>query len=335
MKKSTYIKIIASVLILGILLYFLSFLDIYSTLKSMNLKYLPWIFFFAFAHFLIGAWNVKVIVSPFAKIPYWRVFRYHTLTWAAGTFVPGRIGEFGLVYFLKDHGILFGEGTAITVLDRLVTLLTLGIFSVAGLFVFLAPTQAISYFLTLVIILGMIFFIVFSKIGRKIIARLLGGFAINFRGFSRTLLSLITKRWKIVLLNFILTFIKWILMTLLVYVLLLSFGVKANFFFVFLANVTTMIISLVPITINGIGLKESAAVLLYSKIGIDPGITLSVYLLTLVLAYAQSIFFIAVFTDKKTKRKLMPNLGSLRPKRKKQAAVEKGTKNAKGLLRKL
>ena len=137
---------------------------------------------------------------------------------------------------------------------------------------------------------------------------ILRGYAKNFTGFSRTLFYFFRKKKLILFANVIITVLKWVLMTLLVFVLLLAFDIKINFLLVFLANVTTMIISLIPITINGIGLKESAAVLLYFRIGVPATITLSVYLITLVISYIQSILFFSLYFDKETRKNILPKI---------------------------
>src|SRR3989344_1256791 len=282
-KKSIILKVIISLSILALLLYFVGFQKIWGTLKNIDLRFIPLIIALSFVHFLFGTLNLKLLTMPIVDIPFSKLFKYHTTSWAAGTLIPGRLGEFGLVYLLRDEGVMIGEGTAITVLDRMITIFTLGIVSMLGLFLFLTPLQAFSYFITLVFALCILSYFIFSKGGRGLIVKLLKGYAKSFTGFSRTLTYFFRKHRLIIFANLVITFIKWILMTLLVFVLLLAFGVKANFFLVFIANVTTMIISLIPITINCIGLKESAAVLLYFRIGVPATVTLSVYLITLVL----------------------------------------------------
>tara|TARA_Y100000310_G_C20583242_1_gene764061 strand:+ start:63 stop:1052 length:990 start_codon:yes stop_codon:yes gene_type:complete len=307
-RKATIFKAIVGVSILFFLLYFVGFQKIWDTLKNINLAFIPLIIILSFAQFFLGTLNIKLLTNPLVNIPFSKLFKYHTITWAAGTFIPGRIGEFGLVYFLREDGVMIGEGTAITVLDRLITIFTLGVFSTLGLFLLLTPFQAFSYLITLVLGLGVLSYIIFSKTGRRFMAKILRGYAKNFTGFSRTLFYYFRKQKKILVANLIITMGKWVLMTLLVFVLLLAFDVKANLFLVFLANVTTMIISLIPVTINGIGLKESAAILLYFRIGIPATVTLSVYLITLVIGYIQSILFLWIYFDKETRKTIIPKL---------------------------
>lgn len=308
MKKSTVIKIILSVTVLFVLLYIVGFKEVWNTFSSMKLKYLPLIIVLSFLHFFIGTYNIKILTDPLHKISYKKLFKYHVLSWAAGTFIPGRLGEFGLVYLLREEGIMIGEGTAITMIDRLITIFTLGIFSMLGLFLFLTPWQALSYIITIAIGLAVISYIIFSDRGRRLLIKLLRGYAKNFTGFSRTLYFFFKKQKTVLIINIILTFLKWILMTALVYLLFVSFGITGNFILIFLANVTTMIISLVPITINGLGVKESAAYFLYPLVNVPSSIAVSTYLVTAVLAYLQSILFLVVFLDDETKRRVLPKI---------------------------
>tara|TARA_Y100000310_G_scaffold326617_1_gene391757 strand:- start:199 stop:1182 length:984 start_codon:yes stop_codon:yes gene_type:complete len=311
MKKGFIIKLILTVGIFAVLLSFVGIDKLVTTMKRLNLNYIPLILLLSFLHFFIGTLNLKILISPLSNIPYKTLFKYHALSWAVGTFVPGRLGEFGLVYFLQDHHISIGEGTAITTIDKLITVLTLGLLSMYGLFFFLDPVQASSYLVTLFVGIGAVLFLIFTNLGRSIIIRLMRGFSANFKGFSRTLFYYLREERFILGLNFVLTVIKWLVMTVLIFVLLLAFDVHISFWLVFLANVSTMIISQIPITINGIGLKESVATVLYFRIGVPTFITLSVYIITLIITYLQSTLFISIYTDKPMRTKLLKDTKSL------------------------
>jgi len=53
------------------------------------------------------------------------------------------------------------------------------------------------------------------------------------------------------------------------------------------------IISLIPITINGIGLRETAAVYLYSLLGAKPEVVISAYLVMTVITYVFAIIILS------------------------------------------
>ena len=86
---------------------------------------------------IIGAVNLKILLSPLSKnISFYKIFYYSVLSWAVGLFVPGKIGEFSFVPLLKNEGVRVGHGSAIFILDKLITLVVLSIFSLIGIYLF-------------------------------------------------------------------------------------------------------------------------------------------------------------------------------------------------------
>ena len=53
-----------------------------------------------------------------------------------------------------------------------------------------------------------------------------------------------------------------------------------------------IIISLIPISISGLGVRESAAVYIYSLLNIETSITLTVYIIALLITYLTGAFIL-------------------------------------------
>ena len=55
---------------------------------------------------------------------------------------------------------------------------------------------------------------------------------------------------------------------------------------IFLVNSMLTIISLIPISISGLGVRESAAVVIYSFLNIDSTIVMSTHLIPVIISYS-------------------------------------------------
>src|SRR3989344_4910157 len=117
MKKLNFLlKLFVGVLILSFLLFKFGFKNILSAIISINPIFIVLIF----------------IILTISKL-----FYYGSLSWAVGMFVPAKLGEFSIIPLLKKHDIEIGTGTSISVLDKLVTFITLSIISIIGFLLFL------------------------------------------------------------------------------------------------------------------------------------------------------------------------------------------------------
>ena len=89
-----------------------------------------------------------------------------------------------------------------------------------------------------------------------------------------------------IMLNAVITFLKWMINAAIVSLIVYLFGFNISFITVLLINSVVTAISLVPITASGLGVKESAAVFLFNSVGVPGEIAASIYLFFLILRYA-------------------------------------------------
>ena len=282
------LKWIFGLFVLIFLFYKVGIKNVYKTLLMLNpFLFLIIILMYALL-FVIGAVNVKILVDCTKKLNFLKIIRYYLLSWSIGLFVPGRIGEFSIIYFLKRDDVSIGEGTTISVLDKLTTIITVSFLAITGFFIlpFFTRYEAIRLVFILVLVLfSLIFFIVTEK-GRDIIKKyVLRRYSGKFAGFSKTFFHYIKNERLAILLNFVLTFIKWMIASFITYILFLSLGANLSFFYIVFIDAVVIIISLIPLTMSGLGVKEFAAVFLYQQIGAPAQITLSVYLVSTFLNY--------------------------------------------------
>jgi len=295
MKKLNFLlKLFVGVLILSFLLFKFGFKNILSDIISINPIFIVLIFIILTISLILNGLNLKILIHPFNKrLTISKLFYYGSLSWAVGMFVPAKLGEFSIIPLLKKHDIEIGTGTSISVLDKLVTFITLSIISIIGFLFFLPLKETMILISAILVLLSIFIFLFISEIGRRLIKRfILKKFAVNFKGFSKTMFYFFKKQKSLLLLNFIITFLKWFMTSFMVYIIFLAYKQNISILSVFLINSMLMVISLIPISISGLGIRESVSVVLFNYLNINPEITLSSYILILIVTYITALIIL-------------------------------------------
>ncbi|TAL55426.1 MAG: hypothetical protein EPN86_03340, partial [Nanoarchaeota archaeon] len=73
------------------------------------------------------------------------------------------------------------------------------------------------------------------------------------------------------------------------YYILRLLGQNISLFWVAIIYSTTIIISLIPISLSGLGVKEGAAYLMFSASGIDATVAFTAYLMFTIIGYCIAI----------------------------------------------
>lgn len=303
MKKSwnNIIKFVLGVLILSILVYKVGLKEIYENIIKISFWLILLILVIRLITFLIGAYNVSLLINTKKKIiSFSKIFRYYCLTWSLSLFVPGKIGDFSLIYFLiKKKKIKLGKASAAFILDKIITFFIMSIFAVCGFFIFFTRMQSIKLSILLLIVFVFLLFFLFSSFLRDMIKKyVLRSYAKRFKGFSSYIFDIFKEHKKKIILNFILTIVRWVIDALVIYLLFLSLEVHVPLLTVVIIKSITSIVSMIPITLNGLGIRESTAVFLFGQIGINIIVTTSVYIMAIVIGYLIALLFIPLFLDK-------------------------------------
>mgnify|MGYP001575123770 CR=1 FL=1 len=309
MKKLSFIiRFGLSILILFLLFRKVGFYDVISNIMSVSVLFIILILIMFIISLILGAININLLLSPMSKkTSFYKILYYSILSWSVGLFIPGKVGELLLIPLLKKEGITIGQGSAIFIIDKLITLMTLSIFSLIGIFIFFDVFTFFKLAAIILLIVVIFIFFIFLKIGREIVKKyFLRKFSENFNGFFR-LISLYFKKEKLILsLNTILTFLKWFITSLITYFLFIAYYQHVPLVYIFLINSILVMISLIPISLSGLGVRESAAVFLYSKLNIEPSITLSVFVIQIIMMYFTATV-IALIGLKEVKFKITSN----------------------------
>ncbi|MEK6808429.1 MAG: lysylphosphatidylglycerol synthase transmembrane domain-containing protein, partial [Nanoarchaeota archaeon] len=231
---------------------------------------------------------------------FFKTLKYFLRSFSLGLFVPAKLGEVSFIYFLNKEGIEVGKASAIFVIDKLVTLITLLLVGVVGIIILFNGEQRISVMAFLGISVSVGLFFIMSNFGRGLVKRfILRKYSDVFAGFSKTFFYYLKEKTNVVILNFFLSIIRWTFGAMSVYIMFLSLNYEPKFFYVWIIKPLTIIVSLIPITIAGLGVREGSAIFLFGIINIPPNITASVYFTFTAINYLLAGILIVYFLNKK------------------------------------
>lgn len=292
--NSKFLRILISVTILVILIYKIGVKRILQTISQFDVIYLIPILIVTLLANLFGTYKFMLLLkSVKIKISFLKLYHLNFLSWCLSLFMPGRTGELFLIYFLKNENVKLGVGSALVIMDKLIGIIITFILAVVGMFLFFSVTQSLKITLIFLIGLVILIYMIFSNFGRSVIRKLvLRRWESKFAGFSKTLFLLMKEHKSVIVHNFILSLIKWILSSFVLYILFSSFEQKVPLLTVILATATLAIISLIPMTINGLGIKESVGVFLFKLVGVPFLVTSSVMVISLIISYTIALVYL-------------------------------------------
>ena len=294
MKKSIkyILKFTIGLIILVILFTKIGMNEIISSFSKTN----PIFIILAILSFIVALFaaisNVHIMIRGLCKpISFLKTIKYYLLSWSAGLLMPGKIGDFSIIYFLKKEDIPIGKGTAVSIADKLITIITILILGSFGFFLFFEIKEAL-YLMALFIGVALIgIFLIMHRYPRSVLKKILGKNAKMFKGFSKSMIHYVKTKKNLLTLNLLITIFQWFMSAVSVFFAFKSFGVSIPILTILLITAVVTLFALIPLTMSGLGIKESVAVFLYASLGYDPVIVASVYIIILIIKY--SIAFLA------------------------------------------
>ena len=293
------LKILISMLILTILIYKLD----YRTFLE-NLKQFPFIIIILFIisyviTVLTNALSFFILLKNETKqINFIKFLKLYWFSFSIGQFSPARSGELSIIAFLKKkYDIPVGVSSATFIMHKMSSLIMLLIFSFVVLLLYFKALYNLQLILLglIIILICFIFLIKNYKLRffiRKFILRkhayLMEGFNSQFRA--------ILKMKSILALSIVINAIRIILGGIIISISLYFFSFKAPLLLTTGINSISLLLSFIPISFSGIGVKETAGVVLFNYLGYPPSIVAAILIMItaifLILNFIVFIYFI-------------------------------------------
>ncbi|MEM0360272.1 MAG: lysylphosphatidylglycerol synthase transmembrane domain-containing protein [Candidatus Diapherotrites archaeon] len=209
--------------------------------------------------------------------PLKKIFKYYFIGIGLGSFTPGRIGDFAKAIFVNKKIKSLPVSFSSVLVDRLIdlsVLVGLGIFSLC-IFLWIYQTTIISITVIIAMVVGLAscFYLLFNK---RLLKKALKPFyrilvpekfkeklSSGFDSFMDSVQALLKNRSLLAIAVF-LSLASWLFEVFAEYLLALSLGIELPVSFVFLAVSLATLISLLPLSISGIGTRDALIIALFS-----------------------------------------------------------------------
>ncbi len=277
-------KLLISVLVIFFIINFIGTEKISEALLKIRLEY----FILIAVFFVVSMILTTLAIMPLIKTKKtWKIFKFKTISWSTGMFLPSKIGEASFPLLLKKTGIPTKKAITIFFIDRFASFSIIGLFSLFGFLKYFEITIDLSYLLIFLAVF-LILLIIKNKI--KSIKRIQKIFSL-----IKETEEYLKKEKKAVLINYLFSFINFILLFWVTQIIFYSIGQKINLIDIALISSFSLFIGLIPITINGLGIREGTSVYLYSLIGVKPEYSILVALIFFISTYLLGAVFLGLF----------------------------------------
>jgi len=222
-------------------------------------------------------------------------FKNSFLMYASGLFIglitPGRLGELTKAIYLKKDGCSTGKSLVSVIMDRLSDFVFLIIFIFLGSLFYLTTLNKTALIMILGIFIGICLLLLCWKTGlikwgfKKLFNIFIPqnyqkSWQINFQEFINDFKIYNFKNYIVI---FIITIFSYLFYYIQIYLLAIGLNINIPFFYFALIVTITGLITLIPISISGIGTRDAALILLLAPFAIikEQAMALSVLILSI------------------------------------------------------
>lgn len=275
--RKIYLRILGFLLLVFILsqIDFHAFANIFS---KMGLGYYLFALVLLFPAMLCNAWRWQSLMR-FQGIVYSLAKCFAAC--AAGTYLglitPGRMGDLVRVFYLKDDGYSTGKASFSVLVDRLYDLFALCFFGGISLFIFfdyLKRVPNLSILVTLIAVVSIFtaFYFKGKEIKEIVVNRFFTLIPSPYKNLLKTNVMDFFEDVRILNFNKInllagITLIRWVVIFVLHYLLALSLRIDLSFWYISACVSLSALISLIPVSIAGIGTRDGTLILLFPYLG--------------------------------------------------------------------
>ena len=128
---------------------------------------------------------------------------------------------------------------------------------------------------------------------------MIGKYADKFKGFYKAFKNLFLYHKKKIAINIFITLLRPIGNALLIIFIFKAMGIETSLLYTILINAVTLIVSLIPLTPNGLGIREGVGSFLFLQIGVPLESSVAMYLIILMMNYATGIIGTTYYLAKK------------------------------------
>ena len=291
MNVKTWLMWTVGIGILGVLFYSIGLSEITNVLKQSSGWVIVLIIGVYVINVVLASYNLKIMVSPYRKIGWKNACEYYTATWIVSLFVPSKLGELSLIFFLKTLGVNLNQRTAIVTLDRGISFLIVVACAIAGA-VFMNLEKYILPIVMVIAICGGGMLLISWKPFRKMVMHITKKIVpADIEEIYATAIFFIKQRPYLLLMNMLVTILIFLISFIALKLQYIDLGIHVPLAAIAMMSSIVRIVSLIPVTLSGLGIREISAVYLFSLIGVPAEATFAVYLVRLIVSYGLAVLW--------------------------------------------
>lgn len=284
------LRVGAGLLLLTLVILWIDPAEILAQIQQMAWYGLPALMLLFFFTLLTSSLGLFALFRPLLPIPLKQFMHYAFFSLSLAGFLPFQLGESSLLLWLKQEGMPLSRSLSLFLTDKLITLLALGSLGSLAIYLLLEPQP---------LWLGM-------ALGVPLLALGLGAILLRLPGGERwapvmqrrllrhlgnmvdTFLDQLRHNRHGVLANLLLTTLRVLLIyPLMHYTLLYALGDPLPFWTVLLVGSLLALVSVIPLTVQGLGVMEVSSIYLFSLVGVEDAVVVA---MTLILRLALFLF---------------------------------------------
>lgn len=301
------IKKVLPIIGIGLFIYLLIKLNVVKVLKEISSVEIPFVIiavFLTLIYFVFQTLKWFVIArKQKVKIPFWDAFKVNIITNFYGFITPAKIGTIIRADYLNKYEGGKGKGLSNFAIDKVLDLSSLFFLTIIFGFIFysqkIISLNLLYFFIGIFIMMVLFSFLFYKKKMSKFFLRVFYRKFIpekNKEKAKEAFVSFYENMPSIRFLFFVffINLVSWIINYLVAYYVGLSLGINVNFgIFLSIFPISTLVAQ-IPITINGLGIREMTMISLFGIFGVDAIRVFSMSVLTmLIMSIIPSI--IAIF----------------------------------------
>lgn len=301
---SLLLRTTVSALALFYLVFQIEWAVFVQNLQEMNLLFVALAFASVIASIVVSAYKWFLLCKLHGNISFNETFRWYYIGFFLNNFLPGSIGgDVARVYFA---GKKLGSQQAIAsvTVERVFAGIALALCSFTGILFFNMDNSPLLQIFTFIGIIAVIYCLLFVTLFQNLVIKLTNG---KIKPFYETITVYTQKKGtliKLLLFSFLFQLCYILVSSFLFIAMDVSVPFLAQIGFISLISILTMI----PISINGLGIREGAYVLLFAMVGVAESISLAVSLMFFILVLIGTSIGGIIWVFEKNKDKNLQSL---------------------------
>ena len=265
--SNIYMKIGITLLILYYLYRQVDLQLLIVALEHVRYPYIPLLICNIFIFWGVNVLSFYFLLAPIGNIDVQTFFTYQFKSILLGSITPMQIGETAIFMYLKKRAIPVQKTLLTFLLNKLIHAIFM--FLVGSIFLYylqptffiIASVGGLAGLLSLITLFNM------KPLRRMVRESVIGAYMLRYEDFFEFLAEYFGKHSRYLLLNILVNFLKILIAGFMIWLTFFLFCIKNDFWLLLSVYNLSRILTLLPISIGGLGVLEGGVALALSRIG--------------------------------------------------------------------